>query len=204
MSVATEMGDSSAHRRSATVILIPKKLRMEWTDALALDRDLSNMGFRVACVIGTHFNNQSGDTFVSQETIARVMGVSERSVWTALKELEERGYLLIERREFGTVTRTTKSGTQIAVRTAGGRGVANVYKPAFERSQLAATNRGKKLAAHCDLIWKEWSQNPARKVAADCDPTLTVPPEQNSSARAWRALPRLLRGGGSSSPPTSS
>src|SRR5205085_11924121 len=102
--------------------------------------------------------NQSGDTFISQKTIARVLGVSERSVWTALKELEERGYLLVERREFGTVIRTAKSGKQIAVRTAGGRGVANIYKPAFERSQLAATNPSRKLAAHCDVIWKERSQ----------------------------------------------
>jgi hypothetical protein len=83
------------------VILIPKSLRMEWTDALALDPQVGNMPFRVACVISSHFNHRSGETFVSQITVARIMGVSPRSVWSAIVELERLGYLIVQRREFG-------------------------------------------------------------------------------------------------------
>jgi hypothetical protein len=159
---------------TADVILIPKQLRMDWTDVLALDSELSHVAFRAACVIGSHFNKHKGDTYVSQETIARVMGVSDRTVWSAIVELERRGYLLIQRREFGF---RPSDGRRVC----GGRGVANVYLPAFQRSQVAATNTGRKLAIHCDLIWKERLQKSVRKVAADCDPTLELPSEANPS-----------------------
>ena len=168
------MASRSAKTKSADVILIPKQLRMEWTDVLALDRDLSHVAFRVACVIGSHFNRHRGDTYVKQETIARVMGVSERTVWTAILGLERGGYLIVERRELGV--RATDGR-----RVCGGRGVANTYLPAFQRSQVAATNSGLKLAARCELLWKERSQKAARKVAASCDPTLSSPSEKNPS-----------------------
>jgi hypothetical protein len=167
--------DAADKPTSADVILIPKQLRMEWTDVLALDSELSHVAFRVACVIGSHFNKHKGETYVSQETIARIMDVSERTVWTAIIELERRGYLLIQRREFGV---RPSDGRRVC----GGRGVANTYLPAFERSQVAATNTGRKLAIHCDLIWKERSQKTVRKVAADCDPTLKLPTEANPTS----------------------
>jgi biotin operon repressor len=170
-----------AGRRSAEVVLIPKKLRTEWMDVLALDTELTHTAFRVACVIGQHFNNYRGSTYIKQSTVARVMGISERSVWDAVQLLEQRGYILIQRREFGSITRRTKAGKTVTVRLAGGRGIANTYLPAFERSQLSATNNGRKLAARCELWWQERSQNPARKVAAHCDPTLTSSSKKNSS-----------------------
>jgi biotin operon repressor len=170
--------DAAQPPASADVIVMPKQLRMEWTDHLALDTELSHVAFRVGCVIGRHFNSKSGETFVKQETIARVMKVSARTVWNAVKELEDRGHLIIRRRELG------KRATD-GRRVCGGRGVANTYLPAFERSQLAATNSGKKLAARCDLLWEERSQKPSSKVAADCDPTLSYfPSESNNPSRA--------------------
>ena len=84
-----------AGRRSAEVVLIPKKLRTEWMDVLALDTELTHTAFRVACVIGQHFNNYRGSTYIKQSTVARVMGISERSVWDAVQLLEQRGYILI-------------------------------------------------------------------------------------------------------------
>jgi DNA-binding Lrp family transcriptional regulator len=182
-----------------TVILIPKQLRAEWMDCMALDSTLSHVAFRGAGVIGSHFNRYTGKTFLSQETIARVMGVSERTVYAAIRELEDRGYLLVKRRELGTVSRKTVSG-EIQVKVAGGKGVANTYFPAFQRSQLAATNRGVKLATHCDLIWEQRSQKSAPKVATSCDPTLTPPSEENpsrarepSSADALGCLAAVIR-----------
>lgn len=157
-------------RQGSEAILIPKKLRMEWTDAMALDKGLSHRAFRAGCIIGSHFNRRTGETYVTQATIARLMGCSNRTVWTALQELETKGYLIIERRDLGV---RASDGRRVC----GGKGVANVYRPAFERSQLVATSSGEKLAARCDLYWKQRSQNSSTKVAASCDPTHDPPSE---------------------------
>jgi hypothetical protein len=166
--------------KTSSVILIPKQLRAEWMDAMALDTRLSNTAFRLAGVIGSHFNRHTGQTFLTVETLARVMNMSERTIFAASKELEEFGYLIVKRREFGTVTRKTASG-DIQVKVAGGKGVANTYLPAFERSQVTATNSGSKLATRCDLWWELRSQKTAPKVAVDCNPTLSPSPKENPS-----------------------
>ncbi|MGY4411963.1 hypothetical protein ACVWW4_003699 [Bradyrhizobium sp. LB7.1] len=186
------------------VILIPKQLRAEWMDVMALDARVSHSAFRVAGVIGSHFNRHTGQTFLTHETIARVMGVSERTVFAAVEELEGLGFLLVKRRVFGTITRKLKGGGETQVRVAGGKGVANTYLPAFERSQVAATNSGLKLANRCDLLWElrsqrvatfsepkvatdcdlwedQRSQSVASKVATDCDPTLSSSSKKNPS-----------------------
>lgn len=170
--------------KAGQVILIPKQLRAEWMDLIALDPKVSHVAFRAAGVIGSHFNRYTGKTFLNQETLARVMNVSERTVWTAVSELERLGYLIVKRRELGTLTRNRKDGTELTVRVAGGRGVANTYLPAFERSQVAATNTGLKLAARCDLLWDQRSQKSASKVATGCDPTLTSSSKKNPTPPA--------------------
>jgi AraC-like DNA-binding protein len=175
--VSARPNPQDAHGSSP--IVITKQLRVEWMDCMALDSSLSHVAFRAAAVIGSHFNRHTGKTFLSQETIARVMGASERTVYGAIKELESRGYLIVKRREFGTVTRKTAAG-DIQVKVAGGKGVANTYFPSFQRSQLVASSKGAKLAAHCDLLWEQRSQKRASKVATGCDPTLTLPSEENS------------------------
>jgi DnaA N-terminal domain len=163
-------------RRSADIILIPKPLRAEWMDAMALDPELSATAYKVAGVLGYHFNRHSGDTFIKQQTAARLMGLSERTVWGAIVELERRGYLIVERRDLGTTTRRERSGKSTMVRNAGGKGVANTYVPAFRRSQVTATNTGRKLAEYCDHYVAQRSQNRIAKVAADCEPTLKSNP----------------------------
>lgn len=169
----------------ADVILIPARLRLGWIDVLAMDHRLSHVAFRVACVIGRHFNKRSGDTFIKNETIASVMGVSKRTVWTAIRDLEEAGYLIVERRELGR--------RQDGRRVAGGRGAANEYKPGLERSQLSATKGAEKLAAICDHWWEERSQKRVTKVAASCDPTLN-PPSGDNPTRAHSACAREALG----------
>jgi DNA-binding Lrp family transcriptional regulator len=149
---------------SNNLVLITKKVRMEWTDVMALDAELSATAFKVAGVIGTHFNNYSGDTYVTQKRLARVMGLSPRTVQNAIRELERRGYLVVRRRELGT----RSDGRRVC----GGRGVANTYVPAFEWTQVAATKAGRKLAARCVRSWEQRTQNAARKDATGCFPTL--------------------------------
>jgi hypothetical protein len=149
---------------SEDLILITKKVRMEWTDMMALDPDLSPKAFKVAAVIGTHFNNYSGDTYVTQERIARVVGLSRRTVQNAIVELEKLGYVIVGRRELGT----RSDGRRVC----GGRGIANTYTPAFKGTQIFATDAARKLAARCVLSWEQRTQNAARKHAAGCVPTL--------------------------------
>jgi hypothetical protein len=132
--------------RSAEVILIPKPLRAEWMDVMAADPELTPAAYKTAGAIGSHFNRHSGNTFVSQETLADFLQVSLRTVQTAIAELEARGYLIVKRRDLGL----RRDGR----RAFGGRGVANVYLPAFERSQVAATERGRRLAERIDQAWQ--------------------------------------------------
>src|ERR1051326_46098 len=160
-------------KASGELIIITKVLRLDWMDALALDPDLSPTAYKVAGVIEGHFNWKSGDTYIKQQTISRLMGLSERTVWGAIVELETRGYLIVQRRDLGINTRQHhRSGKSVTVRNAGGKGVANIYLPAFQWSQVTATNTGRKLAEFCEQYVAQRSQNPVAKVAADCEPTL--------------------------------
>ncbi|MBI5260881.1 MAG: hypothetical protein HY852_03565 [Bradyrhizobium sp.] len=131
--------------RGADVILIPKQLRMDWVDVMALDSRLSPVGLRIACVIGTHFGNKSGLTYISRETVARVAEVSLATAKRAIAELEERGYLIVRRREVGS--RIDGS------RAYGGRGIANEYLPACNSVQVSATDRGQRLVANVVERW---------------------------------------------------
>ena len=168
---------------SAEIIILPKQLRMDWVDVMALDSRLSHTAFRVACAIGYHFGSRTGSTFVKQDTVAQVLGLSPRTVWSAVAELERLGYLLVKRQEHATISRTTRSGETINVRVAGGKGVANSYLPAVDTSQLTATNRGANLAARCEVTWSQRSQSTAPNLATSCDPTLTSPSGKNPYAR---------------------
>lgn len=139
----------SRNETSGTVILIHKQLRMDWVDAMALDRDLPDCAFRVACIIGTHFGNKSGLTYVSQETIAGVGGLSLATVQRAVKALEAAGYLIVRRRDVGE----RKDGRRVY----GGRGTANEYLPAIDAGQISVTDRGQRLAARARSFWDDRS-----------------------------------------------
>jgi len=172
-------------KKTAQVILIPKELRAEWMDVIALDPSVSHVEFRAAGIIGSHFNRHTGNAFLTLERLARLMKVSGRTAWAAVRGLERAGYLIVKRRELGTfIRKEKKTGTETTVRLAGGKGVANTYFPAFERSQVTATNMGSKLAVRCDLLWEQRSQNPASKVAAGCEPTLSSSSKKNPTAAA--------------------
>ena len=186
--------------KSGTVILIHKQLRMDWVDGMALDWRLSDSAFRVACIIGTHFGNKSGLTYVSQETIAEVGHLSLSTVKRAVKDLEAAGYLIVRRRDVGE----RKDGRRVY----GGRGTANEYLPAIDATQVAATDRGQRLATRARSFWDdraaqkqvagdvlsnanrvtngllsagESSSFGPRKQVTDGLPTLTLPSEENSS-----------------------
>jgi hypothetical protein len=138
------------------IILIPKQLRMDWMDAMATDKRVSATAFKVAGLIGTHFGNKSGMTYVSRETLADISGLSEATIKRAVMELSELGYLLIQRREIGI----RKDGRKAY--GAKGRGGANVYLPAVDAQQISATDRGQKLV---DLVNRSWEETRNRRHA---------------------------------------
>lgn len=153
-------------------VLIPKPLRMDWVDEMALDSELSPTAFRVACVIGTFFNSRSGDTFVSCETVAERMGKSVRTVWAAIDELERAGYLAVERREH-------RPRTDDQARVAGGRGAKNHYRPVLKTSQKVATFRGGNPAISCEVSGAETSQLSAVNLATFRSRSLCNPEDIN-------------------------
>jgi hypothetical protein len=132
---------------SATVILIPKQLRMDWTDLLALDQRITDATFRIACVISTHFGNKSGLTYVSKKKLAEITGLDERTVGRASTLLEHLGYLIVQRREVGE----RRDGRRVF----GGRGTANEYLPAIDSVQISATDRGLRLVNRAREQWEK-------------------------------------------------
>ena len=71
--------------------------RAAWADMLAGDARLSHIAVRVGIVIGGFFNSGSAETFVAQPTIAKHMGISERTIWEAVRELTKLGHLISQR-----------------------------------------------------------------------------------------------------------
>ena len=128
-------------------IVITKPMRMAWTDAIAIDPELTDSAARIAGIIGSHFNRHSGETFISQKTIATLADKTTRTVRTAIAELERLGYLEVERRELG---RRASDGRRVC----GGKGAANIYRPAFERERLGATERGQRLLQAVEQRWQ--------------------------------------------------
>lgn len=149
---------SETRGRSAEVILIPKQLRMEWTDAMAVDSTLPALAFRVGCVIGVYFNRHRGDTYVRQDTIAGMLGITVRAVRGAVGELEARGWLVVERRDLGQ----RGDGRRVC----GGRGVANTYAPALDGERVAATAGAKRLAERVERAFEEVASAAAVRAAS--------------------------------------
>jgi hypothetical protein len=129
---------SGSNSGESDVILIPKHLRIEWTDVVMLDPGLSPIAKAAAGVIGHHFNRKTGDTFLAQKTIAAVLGITVRALQKAIEVLERRGYLIIKRR-------LLKVREIDGKRFFGGRGIANIYLPAFCGEQISKAMSGRLL-----------------------------------------------------------
>jgi hypothetical protein len=184
--------------------LIPKQLRMEWTDLLVLDADLSRGALKVGLVIGTFLNKHRGDTHVSQATIAEICRFTIKGVQKAIGELEARGYLVVRRHDLGT----RRDGRRVC----GGRGTANTYAPALDGMQVTATTAGRRLAERVKEAQERTNRSSSSELAQDEPgfvlshrkgrtetpskdepgfvPTLTDPSDQNPTrAREARAGP---------------
>jgi hypothetical protein len=121
----------------ADLILIPKKLRLDWMDVMAVDPLVLPTQYKVVGAISSHLGNKSGLTYVGQDRLARVCGLSLPTVNRAIGELERMGYLIVRRKEVGV----RGDGQKVY----GGRGTANVYLPACDAAQVSVTDPSKKL-----------------------------------------------------------
>jgi len=65
--------------------------------------DIGPLAGVVYIVLAKHRNNRSGDTWLSQSSIAELIGVSDRSVRTAVRKLELTGLLDTKRRKRDTL-----------------------------------------------------------------------------------------------------
>src|SRR5215208_2091011 len=112
-------------------LLILPKTRLKWHQLMCEDCGLSHLEFRIACFLGKHFDNVTGECFVARQTIAHSLGIkSLRTVTTALSNIEHRGHLEILRLQIGT----RGDGSPVY----GGSGNANAYRFPFERVQQVA------------------------------------------------------------------
>src|SRR5947208_15780686 len=74
------------------IIILPRD-RLAWHKQMVEDRGLSDMAFRVGVIIGIHFNNRTGRTFVGYDGIAERIGIERTSVWRSITALRDRGHL---------------------------------------------------------------------------------------------------------------
>jgi hypothetical protein len=149
-------------------IFITPQMRAVWHDLMALDPDLSNVAVRVGIAIGTHFDNNTAETFVGQNTIAKKIGMKPRSVWGAIQELKTRGHLTVRH---------------------GGRR-SNYYGMPIEKVAAECELKQAKGRSGVRTLPQVRSQKSARKVAAGCELTHLPSEDINSRGEHSRKYPR--------------
>jgi DNA-binding transcriptional MocR family regulator len=67
-----------------------------WLDEVESDKSVGHLAFRLAYIIAGYLNTKTGDAWPSQTILAGRLGVTTRSVQTALDELVGFGHLAVE------------------------------------------------------------------------------------------------------------
>ena len=70
---------------------------LEWLREIAFDPRVGGASTKGAIALTRYFNRQTGDTFVSLETLGNALGVSARQAARMIDELESTGHLNAER-----------------------------------------------------------------------------------------------------------
>jgi DNA-binding FadR family transcriptional regulator len=89
------------------------RARLQAADELRRDGKLSTAARLVGLEIFSYVNQASGEAFPSEATIARRLGITDRTVRTAVKHLADAGHMNVTRR----------------------RGRSNLYSPTFIKTQ---------------------------------------------------------------------
>ena len=161
--------------------LIAPVYRAAWADMMANDKELTPIAVRVGIIIGGHFNNKTAETYVGQDTLAKRMDVSARTIWGALDLLVKRKHLTC--RQGGRAT--NYYGMPVG-------NVATYCEIYFEKSRKILR----------DLPF-EISQNPVLNLATGCEQTLSsnsIDREAGANveqfephARLWRSVVEAMK-----------
>jgi hypothetical protein len=122
---------------------------------------LPNIAPAVAVIIGTHFDNNTAETFVAQETVALELGISPRLAWASIHGYRARGLLLVRH---------------------GGRR-SNFYGMPVEKVAAECKLYQRKGRSRVRDLPQERSQKPVAKFAAGCERS-PLPSEEINSSRA--------------------
>ncbi|WP_297799118.1 helix-turn-helix domain-containing protein [uncultured Brevundimonas sp.] len=79
--------------------------KFEWIEAVASDPKLSAQCCRIAMLLLKHFNRDLGEAWPSHDTLAKRPELTARTVGTALRTLESKGYLQVRRTKRGITNR---------------------------------------------------------------------------------------------------
>lgn len=71
----------------------------EWLKLVAADAELTPAAFKLAFLIGEHFNRETGKAWPGTDRLCVKMGSDRRNVTRLLDQLEKRGWLVIDRRK---------------------------------------------------------------------------------------------------------
>lgn len=145
--------------------------RAVWHESVADDTELSDAAVRVAVKLGTYFSNHTAETYVAQPTLAKALNCSERKVWGALKELEQRGHLTV--RQGGRATNYYRMPVEkIAIS-------CEIY---LKKSRSILRDSRKKIPQDSARFNPEISQNRERNPAGSCEQTPYSSSKKNSTA----------------------
>jgi hypothetical protein len=73
--------------------------KMQWLNAVSLECEVSSTAFRVAYLIADHHNRVTGFAWPSRARLAGKICLSTRSIQRAVVQLEELGWLAVDRQK---------------------------------------------------------------------------------------------------------
>jgi len=71
--------------------------KMRWLNAVCKDCNVSATAFRIAYLLGDHFNSVTGVAWPSHKRLASIICAATKTVQRGLRELENRGWITIQR-----------------------------------------------------------------------------------------------------------
>jgi GntR family transcriptional regulator len=114
--------------------------KFNWLRTILHDTDISATAYRLACLLMWEYRNEAkgGECYPGLDTLARDMGVNEKTIRRAISELVSAGYLRVERR---------------------GKQSSNLYWPVFgDRtflSKVIGHSQGQKCPGNHVELWLE-------------------------------------------------
>lgn len=69
--------------------------KFRWLDQVAADKSVAPLAFKLAYIVATYINRETGDAWPSQETLAASLGIGVRAVRNASGQLVDAGHVSV-------------------------------------------------------------------------------------------------------------